>query len=331
MLDPSWALTLIALCSAFTFIVAAMALEVRHAPHPTGAPPLPADALVMRWVSIGGRETLVVSTPAGGGPHLVFLHGFRDNVEQLIPILREAARRGLRMTAIDQPTGTGRGGELDDGALLPQLDRYVRDAIGQLCGGEPFRLVGHSLGGNIALRLAADPRLAVEGVFAIAPFGFGHPQRLEEVRRIAAGSRGPEMVRQIAGIISAKDLLQELGLARSHPRAARRPAPGASMRDLDIGLRILCETPGSVPLELIPAQRAIGLLWSLDDPLAPPGGSNGKEGGGGLPEVLARAPWADPEVWPAGGHKPHAADPERFVRLLASWCRRPAAARPGGW
>jgi len=329
MLDPSWAWTVVALCSAFTFIVAAAALEMRHAPDPTAAPPPPDDALVMRWVSIGGRETRVLSTPAGDGPHLVFLHGFRSSVELAIPILREAARRGLRMTAIDQPLGTRRTGELDDGALLPQLDRHVIGAIGQLCGGEPFRLVGHSMGGNIALRLAADPQLAVEGVFAIAPFGFGHPERLEEVRQIAARSRGPEMVRRIARIISAKDLLQELGLARAQPRAASHRAPGASMRDLDIGLRILCETPGSIPLEQIPARRAIRLLWSLDDPLAPPGGSHGKEGGG-LPEVLARAPWADAEVWRHGGHTPHEADPERFVHLLAAWCRRPAAARSGG-
>jgi pimeloyl-ACP methyl ester carboxylesterase len=111
----------------------------------------------------------------GSGPPLVLLHGFADSADTWRPLMRELSARGRAAIALDMP-GFGAAARLDREAdVLPQLDRFaiaaVRHAIADLSPDSRAVVVGNSLGGAVALRIAEHRDLPLAGVVPIAPAG----------------------------------------------------------------------------------------------------------------------------------------------------------------
>jgi pimeloyl-[acyl-carrier protein] methyl ester esterase len=97
---------------------------------------------------------------SGTGPPLVLLHGWGMNLRVFDP-LREALAAQFTVTALDLP-GHGRSPwpeSLSGAQLLAQLATQLPP---------DSTLVGWSLGGQLALQLAADPALAVQRLVLIA-------------------------------------------------------------------------------------------------------------------------------------------------------------------
>src|ERR1700722_13228468 len=98
---------------------------------------------------------LLAAQEVGKGEPLVLLHGIATDHhiwDVVVPVL--AAER--QVVTLDLPGFGGSapgGGEFDLGLVA---DRIVRGLAGRGLHG-PFDLVGHSLGGGIAITLAAGP------------------------------------------------------------------------------------------------------------------------------------------------------------------------------
>ncbi|MGZ4294276.1 MAG: alpha/beta fold hydrolase, partial [Solirubrobacteraceae bacterium] len=102
----------------------------------------------------------------GTGPPLVLVHGFTDTWrtwELVLPAL-EARHDVLAVTLAGHAGGPPLPGEPDDDTLAEGVERAMDEA-----GFDLAHVVGNSLGGHIALRLAARGRART--VVALAPAG----------------------------------------------------------------------------------------------------------------------------------------------------------------
>ena len=111
-------------------------------------------------------STFTASHRGGSGPPLVCLHGFTGTWrtwELVLPAL-ERHHEVLAPTLLGHAGGPPLEGEVSDVVMLDAIERAMDDA-----GFETAHIVGNSLGGYAALRLAARGR--AESVVALAPAG----------------------------------------------------------------------------------------------------------------------------------------------------------------
>lgn len=110
------------------------------------------------------RPRRLASLRFGEGPRpLVLLHGFIGQARNLATLARRLADAGLAVLALDL-TGHGASPPLPPGADLTTLARDVLATAQTLGAGGPLRLVGHSLGGRVALRACLLDAAAVAHV-----------------------------------------------------------------------------------------------------------------------------------------------------------------------
>src|SRR5919106_6408633 len=128
-----------------------------------------------RWLDLRGVR--VRYFVGGAGPPVVLLHGLTgaaSNFAELAPILAERARVLI-------PELPGHGGSTPLPAA-PSLDPYAERVrlVAEREGVLPGVLVGHSLGGLVALRLAMRAPDAVRGVVLVGAAGIASTTRWAE-------------------------------------------------------------------------------------------------------------------------------------------------------
>jgi pimeloyl-ACP methyl ester carboxylesterase len=102
----------------------------------------------------------------GSGPPLVLLHGFLDTWRTWELVLPALARRHdvLALTLAGHASGPPIAGEISEAAVPDAVERALDEA-----GIERAHIAGNSLGGYVALQLAARDR--AKSVVALAPAG----------------------------------------------------------------------------------------------------------------------------------------------------------------
>jgi alpha-beta hydrolase superfamily lysophospholipase len=128
--------------------------------------------------SDGGGAELRGSVPADPEAVVVILHGgaersrspvswWRLPVVRMVPFASAVERRAGDRLAVLRLKYRVRG--WNDPSADPVVDtRWALDRIRRVLPGVPIALVGHSMGGRVALHLAADPDVAA--VVALAPW-----------------------------------------------------------------------------------------------------------------------------------------------------------------
>jgi 4,5:9,10-diseco-3-hydroxy-5,9,17-trioxoandrosta-1(10),2-diene-4-oate hydrolase len=132
--------------------------------------------LAGRLLDIAGCETYVVDAPAlspGPQPPVLLLHGYGDTADCWRRVL-PALQRHRRVIAIDTPP-FGRSGDApahfadDPMACYQEFFPAVFDQLKL----DRAAIVGHSMGGAMALTIALDEPQLVERLVLIAPAGLG--------------------------------------------------------------------------------------------------------------------------------------------------------------
>ena len=138
-----------------------------------------------RFVDVDGARIHYLDE--GSGPTIVLVHGLAAQMQHLSYALREHLKRDFRVVFMDRP-GSGyseRAAGLS--ARLPAQGDTVAAFIRTL-GLERPLLVGHSLGGAVALATALDHPDAIGGLALIAPLTHPQSDAPPALRRLAIGS-----------------------------------------------------------------------------------------------------------------------------------------------
>jgi pimeloyl-ACP methyl ester carboxylesterase len=119
------------------------------------------------------RYRLRVTTwGSGAPPHAVVLPGISADWRGLAPQIRTLRRLGWTVHVVDLPGFALRPALKASDANVVQLADYVARAIEAL-GIPPALVLGHSLGGGVAMHLAIRRPELVRGLVLIAPVGLG--------------------------------------------------------------------------------------------------------------------------------------------------------------
>jgi pimeloyl-ACP methyl ester carboxylesterase len=138
-------------------------------------------------------STFTASHRGGSGPPLVCLHGFTDTWrtwELVLPVL-ERDHEVLAPTLIGHAGGPPLDGPMSDTIIAETVERAMDEA-----GFETAHLVGNSLGGYLALQLAARGR--ARSVVALAPAGGWAPGNQSYKDVLAYFASTQEMLKSIA-------------------------------------------------------------------------------------------------------------------------------------
>lgn len=143
-----------------------------------------------------GKDGVIYSTKRGDGPlPVLILHGFLGSGRNLASLARSWSKQDETLSLIlaDLP-GHGRSGALEEKATLRSMAEQL---LAHLETAENFRLVGHSLGGRVALRLfaLAPERIERVTILDISPSPIeGRSELMERAKQalMAAPEHVPE-------------------------------------------------------------------------------------------------------------------------------------------
>jgi pimeloyl-ACP methyl ester carboxylesterase len=251
---------------------------------------------------INGLETYY--TVEGQGPPAVLLHGWGASSQTLAPLCGALAD-SFRVLAADlpgfgwSPAPPGAWGTADYAGHVERLMQEV--GIGRAA------LLGHSFGGRIAIRLAAQQPALVSRLALVASAGIRPPRRVGYRVKVAAakltrwffslpgwGATGQRMVSRVSNRFGSRDY---------RAAGAMRPT--------------LVKVVNEDLAPLLPAVQAPTLiLWGDRDQEVP---RNAME------IMAARIPHASLVVFEGAGHFPFLDAPEKFCGTLKEFLR------VGGW
>jgi pimeloyl-ACP methyl ester carboxylesterase len=268
-------------------------------------------------MEVGGIATRALQLD-GEGPGLVLLHGWGDSADTWRPLLGRLARSGRRAIAVDLP-GSGAATELAPGALLPQHDAFAAALVRQWAGGGEVVVVGNSLGGVTALRLAERADLALTGVVPVAPAGLDMPRWFELVERDPVLRSLPALgIPLPRGIVAAAvgEIYRRLAFSApkaADPEAVRAYAGYHASREglarlLASGRRLLPELAS--PFDFAAIACPVMLVWGTRDHMVPHRGAR---------VLMDARPATRLELLDGCGHCPQLEMPERLADLLAGF------------
>lgn len=282
------------------------------------------------FYTVEGAVIHAVSGGTAGGPTILMIHGLAGQLRHftyaLFPLL--AAR--FRLIAIDRP-GSGHSERFGDaGAGLRAQAAMIHEFLRRE-GIERPLVVGHSLGGAIALQLALDHPDSVGGLALLAPLTA--PQRTPPVvfRGIAIASRTLRFVvaHTIAVPIAIRRRRAVLAMAFGpNPVPPDYPTRGGSL----LGLRPAAFSATAADLLAafhdLPALAAryeslqvpVGVFFGASDRILDP-----REHGVAF---QSRLPEVDLELREGLGHMVQVSDPQavaRFIERMAARVAVPAA------
>jgi pyruvate dehydrogenase E2 component (dihydrolipoamide acetyltransferase) len=223
---------------------------------------------------------------AGAGPPVALIHGFgADRLSWAATVPALAGARALH--AVELP-GHGQAGAVPDPATPEALAREVARAVAPL---GPLPVIGHSLGGAVALHLAAQRPDLVTRLVLIAPAGWGRGLDATFLRELPRAEDAETLQRVLERLVVqtrhippglAAHLLTELDTRRA-------------------GLARIAEAVLAAPPPPVPEVPA-AVIWGAEDAVNP------RDPARALPDL---------HLVDGAGHLPHVEKAARVNRLIA--------------
>jgi pimeloyl-ACP methyl ester carboxylesterase len=255
---------------------------------------------------------LLAAHEAGAGEPLVLLHGIATD-HHIWDIVVPALAAERRVVTVDLP-GFGASAPVGtDFDLKRVADRIVRGLAGRGLHG-PFDLVGHSLGGGIAITLAATHPRLVRRLVLVAPAGL-RPFPAAISSALAAGADALLAARR--GAVSLTDVWwgRKLLLALTAADGAELP-PTLARQMIEASATAKRTAPALATItsaDLRPAlaqiRHPLGVIWGEADRTVPIRA---------LDDVLAARPDAAVVRLAGAGHVPMVERPDVFVAALTA-------------
>jgi pimeloyl-ACP methyl ester carboxylesterase len=284
-----------------------------------------------RMVTLHGRPLSYVQ--AGSGPVLLLIHGIAGNLENWRAVIEPLARQ--HTVVVPDLPGHGASAAGTGDYSLGALAVGLRDLLVAL-GHERATLVGHSLGGGIAMQFAYHFPDITERLVLVSSGGLG--PEVSAILRAAAlpgadlfiaatatvGRTVGSRVTRGLSIVGLRPNIDVAEVGRGYASLAdgdRRAAFLATLRGV-IGTRGQRIHAGDRLYldEGIP----ILIIWGARDPIIP------VQHGESAHEAI---PGSRLEIFDAVGHLPQLEAPERFIAVLEQFIAEngPAPFDPGQW
>lgn len=182
------------------------------------------------WVEQAG-ELNVVSSGSGAGPNYVMIHGFAADANGWSTLKALLGPRA-RVHQIELPNhGTSPRRLVSGFADLVAQVRDKFDAVAE----QPVRLIGHSLGGAVALALTDTRARKVKELTMISPCGLGPEVNGAALRGIVTATRAASLAPWLRQLVHDPELITD-GYAQAAASLRRNPdlraAQGAMMEEL---------------------------------------------------------------------------------------------------
>jgi pimeloyl-ACP methyl ester carboxylesterase len=254
---------------------------------------------------------------AGDGPLLVLLHGIASTADTWAPVVDALAAR--HTVIAPDLLGHGASAKPRGDYSLGAYASGVRDLVAAL-GHDRATVVGHSLGGGIAMQFAYQFPERVERLVLIASGGLGR-----EVHAIlrAATLPGSELVLAVLGGgwlratgRAVGGALSRLGLQAGEDLAgvtagigslADAGARGAFVHTARAAIDAGGQRVSATDRLYLAAELPTLVVWGDRDPIIP--AAHGRAAHAAIPRSRL-------EVFPGAGHFPHREQPGRFVAVL---------------
>jgi len=277
--------------------------------------PLPGEpAISRRTVDLHGKP--YVYRTAGSGPLIVLLHGIAASSATWDNVIPRLARR-FKVIAPDL-LGHGESAMPPGDYSLGAYANLVRDLLVAL-GEERGTLVGHSLGGGVAMQFAYQFPERCERIVLVSSGGLG--REVHPILR-AAALPGAELVLPWLSVVGDRSiralgrLAQRVGLRQSADLAetwrsfvsletpeGRRTFLHTVRDIIDLG----GQRVSALDRLYLTADLPMLIVWGDRDPLIPVSHAHHAH------EVVAGSRL---EIFPGAGHFPYLEDPERFAAVV---------------
>ena len=297
---------------------------VPDAPDPAEPDPAESDPVEFRTIH-GCRRAF---RQAGQGPPMLLLHGLGDSSAAWAVLLPELARTH-RVIAPDL-LGHGCSDTPRGDYSIPAHANDLRDLLGALRI-RRATVIGHSLGGGLAMQLAYQFPHLVDRLVLVAPGGV--TRDVHQLLRLMALPGGDKLL-ALVQVPAVRAALRRSG--RSLVAALRRTGveipditgaldalsrPGQQRAFLRT-LRSVVDWQGQVMCMLdrnqLPDGLPVLLVWGNRDPIIPVAHA----------ELARQAiPGSRLEVFPGAGHFPHRTDPARFLAVVRDFLPSTPVAR----
>lgn len=267
------------------------------------------------YLTIHGYRRAFVRT--GRGPALLLIHGVGDRHDTWAPLIPDLAR-DYTVIAPDL-LGHGRSDKPRADYSVPAFANGMRDLLTVL-GIDRATIIGHSLGGGIAMQFAYQFPERCERLILVASGGIGRD--IHPLLRVAAASasdavlpllrlRGIRLIgRAVIRMLVAVDA--DLGRDSEDLQRVLEALPDPAIRRAFVRtLRTAIDWRGQYVTMLDRCYLVQGiptlLVWGARDAIVPLAHGTAAH---------AAMPGSRLEVFEGAGHYPHRADPLRFLNVL---------------
>lgn len=193
----------------------------------------------------------------------IFLHAF--GASRLTWAGTASAIRGVDAVAPDLPGHGNSIGDLGDGSLEDMTSRLTV----RIENGPPAWLVGHSLGGGLALKLAADAPERFRGLVLLAPIGLGRGLDRISLTSYSGLRDKDELRRFLEGLVANKGLIAPMFVDTALEHLERDGARDALAKIANQFPKMKAEISALLP-RVAESGLDITVIWGTEDNIASP-------------------------------------------------------------
>jgi pyruvate dehydrogenase E2 component (dihydrolipoamide acetyltransferase) len=248
----------------------------------------------------------VLAGPPRAALSLVFVHGLGGSQSTWQMVLPDLAER-YRVCALDLP-GHGQSDvppPADDTYRLPGLRLAAEQAIQEL-GLAPAVVVGHSLGGAVALQLALEQPELVRALVLVDSLGLGDEINPELLDRIEAPPSREEARRLLALFFHNQQHVLESGVEELYQQQ-QRPGAQEAVRAVAAATMDRAGQHTGLPERLGQLGVPVLVVWGAEDRVIPAAHAT---------SAAQAIPRAQVVVLDQAGHVPHIEQAQSFTQAL---------------